>query len=201
MSGIDGIVTQGGCGGAAVGIGFRSRAVDAAQSNKDSVMATGLAASPSRRGFAFGAAQLVAVVALWRPAAAEALPKMTVTRDPSCGCCGEWVEHVRAAGIPVDVVEVENVVPLKTRLGVPEALMSCHTAEIGGYVVEGHVPAEAIKRLLAERPKAIGLAVAGMPVGSPGMEVPGQPPQSYEIKIFSADRQHVFARYRGLQQI
>ncbi len=165
-------------------------------------MALGPSASQSRRGFVIGAAQFVAAIALWRPAlAAEGLPKMTVTRDPSCGCCGDWVEHVRAADIPVEVVEVENVVPLKTRLGVPEALMSCHTAEIGGYVVEGHVPAEAIKRLLAEKPKAIGLAVAGMPVGSPGMEVPGQPPQSYEIKIFSADRQHVFARYRGLQQI
>ena len=117
------------------------------------------------------------------------------------GATVSWDFHDFPGAFPVEVVEVENVVPLKTRLGVPEALMSCHTAEIGGYVVEGHVPAEAIKRLLAEKPKAIGLAVAGMPVGSPGMEVPGQPPQSYEIEIFSADRQHVFARYRGLQQI
>lgn len=79
--------------------------------------------------------------------------------------------------------------------------MSCHTAEIGGYVIEGHVPAEAIKRLLVERPQAKGVAVAGMPVGSPGMEVPGQLPQTYEVVIFSAGRQHAFARYRGLQQI
>lgn len=158
--------------------------------------------SPSRRGLMIAAGQVGVALALWRPAlAAEGLPKMTVTRDPSCGCCGDWVEHIRAAGIPAEVIEVADVVPLKARLGVPEALMSCHTAEIGDYVVEGHVPADAIKRLLAERPKAIGLAVAGMPLGSPGMEVPGQPPQNYEIKIFSADRQHVFARYRGLQQI
>jgi hypothetical protein len=99
------------------------------------------------------------------------------------------------------VIQVDDVMPLKIRLGVPEALMSCHTAEIGGYVIEGHVPAEAIKRLLIERPKAIGLAVSGMPVGSPGMEVPGQAPQSYDITVFSAGKRHVFARYRGLQQI
>lgn len=91
--------------------------------------------------------------------------------------------------------------PLKSKLGVPEALMSCHTAEIGGYVVEGHVPAAAVKRLLTERPKAIGIAVAGMPVGSPGMEVPGQAPQAYEIAIFSAGKEDIFARYRGLHQI
>ncbi len=158
--------------------------------------------SPTRRGLLIGAAQALAALALAGTAAAsEALPKMTVTRDPNCGCCGNWVEHIKAAGFAVDVVQVDDVMPLKARLGVPESLMSCHTAEIGGYVIEGHVPAEAVKRLLIERPKAVGIAVPGMPVGSPGMEVPGQAPQSYEIAIFSAGRQHVFARYRGLQQI
>ncbi|MFC5506406.1 DUF411 domain-containing protein [Bosea massiliensis] len=98
---------------------------------------------------------------------------MIVTRDPNCGCCGNWVEHIRAADLAVEVVLVDDVMPLKTRLGVPEASMSCHTAVIGGYVIEGHVPAEAVKRLLVARPKAIGIAVPGMPVGSPGMEVPG----------------------------
>jgi hypothetical protein len=125
---------------------------------------------------------------------------MVVTRDPNCGCCRGWVTHMRKAGFPVEIVEVADVTPLKTRLGVPDSLMSCHTAEIGGYVVEGHVPAEAIKRLLIERPKVTGLAVAGMPVGSPGMQVPGQAPED-DVVIFSASRQHVFARYRGLQQI
>jgi len=152
----------------------------------------------SRRGLLLGAAAF----GLSRPAsAAETLPKMIVTRDPNCGCCGNWVMHVKAAGFRVEVVEVADVGPLKTRLGVPDALGSCHTVEVGGYVVEGHVPAEAIKRLLAERPKATGLAVAGMPVGSPGMEVPGQAPDTYEVVVFSAGRQNVFARYRGLQQI
>lgn len=157
---------------------------------------------PTRRGLMIGAAQAFTALALAGTAAAtETLPKMIVTRDPNCGCCGNWVEHIKAAGFPVDVVQVDDVMPLKARLGVPEALMSCHTAEIGGYVIEGHVPAEAIKRLLVERPQAKGVAVAGMPVGSPGMEVPGQLPQTYEVVIFSAGRQHAFARYRGLQQI
>ena len=158
--------------------------------------------SLTRRGLMIGAAQAFTSLSLTRTAAAtETLPKMTVTRDPNCGCCGSWVEHIKAAGFSVDVVQVDDVMPLKVRLGVPEALMSCHTAEIGGYVIEGHVPAEAVKRLLVERPKAIGIAVPGMPVGSPGMEVPGQAPQPYEIAIFSAGKQHVFARYRGLQQV
>lgn len=156
--------------------------------------------SSTRRALVLGMTQMTAGLMLWRPAtAAEALPKMTVTRDPNCGCCGAWVTHVKAAGFPVEVIEIDDVAPLKTKLGVPDALTSCHTAEVGGYVVEGHVPAEAIKRLLAERPKATGLAVAGMPVGSPGMEVRGQAPDTYEVVIFSAGRQNVFARYRGLQ--
>lgn len=158
--------------------------------------------SPTRRRMLLGAVQALAGLAIAGTASAtETPPKMTVTRDPNCGCCGKWVEHIKAAGFPVEVVQVDDVMPLKTRLGVPEALMSCHTAEIGGYVIEGHVPAEAVKRLLVERPKAMGIAVAGMPIGSPGMEVPGQAPQTYEIVIFSAGRQSVFARYRGVQQV
>ncbi|MCP4563882.1 MAG: DUF411 domain-containing protein [Bosea sp.] len=157
---------------------------------------------PSRRTLMIGAAQVAAALALWRPSlSAEALPKMTVTRDPNCGCCGNWVAHVKAAGFAVEVVELADVTPLKVRLGVPEALMSCHTAEIDGYVVEGHVPAEAIKKLLVERPQAKGIAVAAMPIGSPGMEVPGQPHQAYEVILFSAGKQQVFTRYRGLQRI
>lgn len=133
--------------------------------------------------------------------AAEPLPRMTVTRDPGCGCCGDWIAHVKAAGFSVDEIESGNLVPLKTRLGVPVELSSCHTAEIGGYAIEGHVPADAIKRLLAERPQAKGLAVGGMPIGSPGMEVAGTPPETYDVVLFSADGQGVFARYRGTQVI
>jgi hypothetical protein len=86
---------------------------------------------------------------------------------------------------------------LKVRLGVPQDLASCHTAEVGGYVIEGHVPAEAIKRLLAEKPQAKGLAVPGMPVGSPGMEVKGVEDEVYEVVLFGPSSQTTFARYRG----
>lgn len=156
----------------------------------------------TRRRLIIGAAQAAVVLALSRPLrAAEALPEVTVTRDPSCGCCIGWVAHVKDAGFPVDMVESTDLAALKKRLGVPDALISCHTAEVGGYVVEGHVPADAIKRLLVERPLAAGLAVAGMPVGSPGMEVVGTPPETYEVVLFGPEQQRVFARYRGSQAV
>lgn len=156
----------------------------------------------TRRALLAGALPVAAALVLPRYArAAETLPRMTVNRDPACGCCGGWVAHVKAAGFPIDKIESADLAPLKTRLGVPAELASCHTAEIGGYVIEGHVPADAIKRLLAERPQAKGLAVGGMPVGSPGMEVAGTPPETYDVVLFSADGQRVFARYRGTQAI
>lgn len=133
--------------------------------------------------------------------AAESLPRMTVTMDPSCGCCGAWIEHVQAAGFPVDVVQSSQVYQLKTRVGVPAELASCHTAQVGGYVIEGHVPAEAIKLLLADRPVASGLAVPGMPVGSPGMQVQGVAPDRYEVVLFGAFGQRTFASYRGSRRI
>ncbi len=104
---------------------------------------------------------------------------------------------MRAEGFPVDVTEAP-VNPLKARLGVPKALSSCHTAQVGGYVIEGHVPAHAIKRLLAEKPASTGLAVPGMPVGSPGMEAEGVPAQVYDVVLFGPDDQaQTFGRYRG----
>lgn len=158
--------------------------------------------NPTRRGLLMSVAPAIAAVAMTRRVwAAEGLPRMTVTRDPACGCCGGWVEHVKAAGFSVDEIQSDNVAPLKTKLGVPLELSSCHTAEIGGYAIEGHVPADAIKRLLSEKPSAKGLAVGGMPTGSPGMEVPGEPPDTYDVVLFSADGQRVFARYRGAQAI
>lgn len=154
----------------------------------------------SRRALLVGLAA-ASVTASMLPAAAEVLPKMTVTKDPSCGCCGAWVEHVRKAGFPVEVVESPEVNRLKVRLGVPQTLASCHTAEIGGYVIEGHVPADAIKRLLVERPQAKGLAVPGMPVGSPGMEVEGVENDTYDVVLFGPAGETTFARYRGNQQV
>lgn len=155
----------------------------------------------SRRAFLVGLAATSITVSAFPAEAAETLPKMTVTKDPSCGCCGAWVEHVRKAGFPVEVIESSGVNRLKSRLGVPQALFSCHTAEIGGYVIEGHVPADAIKRLLAERPQAKGIAVPGMPVGSPGMEVEGVEDDTYEVVLFGPASQSTFARYRGARQV
>ena len=133
--------------------------------------------------------------------AAETLPPMTVAKDPSCGCCGAWIDHVRAAGFTVEVTETPQMNRLKNRLGVPQDLASCHTAEIGGYVIEGHVPAQTIKRLLAEKPQAKGLAVPGMPVGSPGMEVDGVAPDTYDVLLFGPAGHRPFARFSGSRQI
>jgi hypothetical protein len=131
---------------------------------------------------------------------AGSLPLMTVTKDPTCGCCGGWVEHVEAAGYPVRVVESADLDSMKQRLGVPAELASCHTAEVGGYVVEGHVPAAAINRLLAERPSGTGLTVPGMPVGSPGMEIPGVDPEPYEVLLFGSTIR-TFGRFLGSQEL
>lgn len=156
----------------------------------------------SRRTLVLGSAQAALALALSPPLlAAGTLPKMRVTRDPNCGCCGAWLEHVKAAGFPVEVVQTANVAPLKTKLGVPDALTSCHTGEVDGYVIEGHVPADAIKRLLAERPQATGLAVPGMPAGSPGMEVEGAEPETYEVILFTRGEHRTFARYRGHEEV
>lgn len=152
---------------------------------------------PSRRAVIAGLATCAAAPLR----AAETLPKITVTKDPSCGCCGAWVTHIKEAGFPAEVIESGDVNRLKAKLGVPRALASCHTAEVAGYVVEGHVPAGAIKRLLTEKPQAKGLAVPGMPVGSPGMEVEGTTPEIYEVVLFGPTGQRAFERYRGSQAV
>jgi hypothetical protein len=140
-----------------------------------------------------------AVVAARRTAAAG--PRMTVNKDPNCGCCSGWVKHVRSAGFDTTVNELSDLAPLKSRLSIPAALSSCHTAQVDGYVIEGHVPASAIRRLLSERPQAAGLAVPGMPVGSPGMEVPGSPDETYDVILFGPSGQKVYARYKGTQEL
>lgn len=145
----------------------------------------------------FGAFALVALVACdgEPPAArpAEAKPLVTVYKSPSCGCCTGWVEHLQANGFDVDVRD-GAVNPIKARLGVPERLWSCHTGVVGGYAIEGHVPAEDIHRLLAERPQAKGLAVPGMPVGSPGMEQ-GDQREPYEVVLFGEREPSIWARH------
>jgi hypothetical protein len=112
---------------------------------------------------------------------------ITVYKDPSCGCCTKWVEHLRSAGLHPTVHDRSDMDALKDSLGVPAALRSCHTAVAGRYVVEGHVPAADVKRLVAAAPKGIvGIAAPGMPAGSPGMEVPGRADR-YDVIAFAAD--------------
>ncbi|MBV6489030.1 MAG: hypothetical protein GHHEDOFH_03008 [Pseudorhodoplanes sp.] len=149
---------------------------------------------------------LAVLVAAGDVAHAASPPALMVHKDPDCGCCDGWVEHLRRAGFDVTVRETADLAPLKVRLGVPEALASCHTAELatelatepGRYVIEGHVPARAIARLLAERPDARGLAVPGMPAGSPGM---GGAPEIYDVILFGAPGATSYGRFRGDREV
>ncbi len=128
--------------------------------------------------------------------ARKALLPVDVHRSPTCGCCMKWVEHLRDAGFQVRVHEHDDMQPIKKRLGVPETARSCHTAEVGGYFVEGHMPAADIKRLLGDKPQARGIAVPGMPLGSPGMEVPDGTVQPYEVQLVGRDgKTRVYARH------
>lgn len=113
---------------------------------------------------------------------AAAAPRILVHKSPSCGCCKLWVDHLTAGGFPVQVVEAADLDAVRTRLGVPRSLAACHTAVVQGYVVEGHVPVVSIRRMLAEAPLARGIAVAGMPIGSPGMEGPN--PEPFAVQLF-----------------
>jgi hypothetical protein len=129
-------------------------------------------------------------------AAAATPTRVLVHRDASCGCCGKWAERLRAAGYAVEIRSEPDMKALKSRLGVPAELASCHTAEIDGYVVEGHTPVAAIERLLSERPEAKGVAVPGMPAGSPGMEMGGDA-QSYEVVLFGPAGRRSYGRFQG----
>lgn len=124
------------------------------------------------------------------------LPAVVVHKSPSCGCCKVWAQHLKNAGFPVTLKDTDDVSPVKQRMGVPPRMASCHTAEVDGYFVEGHVPTEDIKRLLRERPKAKGLTVPGMPAGSPGMEVPSGEVEPYSVFLVAEDGSTtVFARH------
>lgn len=137
---------------------------------------------------------LVALFGGGNSPADEAALEVAVFKTPSCGCCTKWAEHLRAAGFLVQVQEVPDLQAVKRQYGVPQKLSSCHTALVGPYVVEGHVPVADIRRLLQEAPKIVGLAVPGMPIGSPGME--GGTPERYEVLAFDAEgRTRVFARH------
>lgn len=130
------------------------------------------------------------------PAVATArLGDIVVYKSPTCGCCDGWIEHLRANGFQVVTRDTSDVGAVKDRLGVLPTLVSCHTAIVAGYVIEGHVPARDIVRLLEEKPKIVGLAVPGMPAGSPGMES-AQPPVPYDVVAFdSLGRTSVWSRH------
>lgn len=120
--------------------------------------------------------------------------QVEVFKSPTCGCCGKWVEHLRENGFAVQAHDVGDVPGERRRLGMPERFGSCHTAKVGGYLIEGHVPAADIARLLKEKPKALGLAVPSMPPGSPGMESPR--PIPYQTLLVGADgSSRVFASH------
>ena len=144
---------------------------------------------------------LVLLPAFLLGAAASALadPAVDVYENPACPCCKDWVSHMNANGFKVKVHYVDNINVSRSKLGMPEKYGSCHTAVVDGYLIEGHVPAQDVKRLLAERPKAIGLAVPGMVTGSPGMEGPN--PQPYETLLVKQDgNASLFARHRGVSR-
>ncbi len=128
---------------------------------------------------------LILAALLSGPALANGLPVLDVYKSPYCGCCGDWEKHMQAAGFTVRSHPVNDVPGQRQKLGMPEAYGSCHTAKVGNYLIEGHVPAADVKRLLAEKPAAIGLAVPGMPQGSPGMETPT--PQAYDTLLIGKD--------------
>lgn len=145
--------------------------------------------APRAAATAAPALSSVAATATAAPAAAvdATLPKVRVHKSPTCGCCTGWVDHLRRHGFAVDVHETDDLEPIRKRLGVPAGKGSCHTAEVGRLVVEGHVPAGDTKRLLAMKDDARGLVLPGMPLGSPGMEVPDGTVQRYTVERVEAD--------------
>jgi len=127
--------------------------------------------------------------------AANTLSPVEVFKNPSCGCCGAWVDHLKAAGFDVKVTMVDDTSVARRKYGLPDKFGSCHTAVVAGYVVEGHVPAADVKKLLTMKPVAIGIAVPGMPVGSPGMEM-GSRKDPYQVLLIDKQgRERVFSSY------
>lgn len=147
----------------------------------------------SRRSFVLAAGAMLALGAVPGALAERALPPVTVYKNPTCGCCGEWVKHMQAGGFRVETHEVADVTPFRRKYGVPDALSSCHTAIVAGYAIEGHVPAADVKRLLREGFRAKGLAVPGMVAGSPGMEQ--GTPKPYATIVFDERGSKVFEQH------
>jgi hypothetical protein len=154
----------------------------------------------TRRHFIVRSAGLVAAAVLgsraWAAAAANPRTPITVYKSRRCGCCAKWVDHLRENGFEPSIRDEVRMEAIRDELGIPENVRSCHSALVGRYLIEGHVPASDIRRLLAEHPKVAGLAVPEMPKGTPGMAAPGAPPEPYEVLAFTADgATRVYARH------
>lgn len=150
----------------------------------------------SRRRFALSMAGVFLLGGRGRWLAAEAGTPMVVYKSKSCGCCAKWVDYVQASGFDLEVHDEEGMDQLKDELGIPREVRSCHTALVGGYLIEGHVPAADIRRLLARKAKVAGLAVPDMPAGSPGMAEPGAKVGGFEVVAFQSNGStEVFATY------
>lgn len=153
------------------------------------VIATVACSSDAPEPQAQAAAQPVAIDA--------SLPTVTVYKTPTCGCCSLWVDHMAENGFPTRTYDVESTAQIREQNGMPATVGSCHTAIVDGYVVEGHVPAETVKRLISEKPDIVGITVPGMPIGSPGMEVTGRDADPYDVLAVNADGgTEVYAEYR-----
>lgn len=126
--------------------------------------------------------------------AEQILPKITVYKSPTCGCCTKWVKHLEQNGFVVEALNSRDMSAVKRQMGITRDIQSCHTGEVDGYFIEGHVPAADIKKLLKEKPKAAGLTVPGMPMGSPGME--GHRKDAYSVLLIGEDgKQQVFSKH------
>jgi hypothetical protein len=155
-------------------------------------------ATISRRQLLSAGASAALVLAAGRATSAPSMPKMQVWKDPGCGCCKDWIQVLQKDGFTIEAFDSGNVAARK-RLKLPDKYGSCHTALIGGYVVEGHVPAKDIRRLLKEKPDAVGIAVPGMPVGSPGMDGPdyqGRKDPHDVVLVLKDGSARIWASYR-----
>lgn len=141
------------------------------------------------------AASVAFLAVLGTGSAAVAGDEMVMYKDPNCGCCGKWAEHMRENGIAVKEISTREMSLVKSEAGVPRELGSCHTAIIDGYVVEGHVPASDVKRLLTERPAVVGISAPGMPLGSPGMEGPYEAERYDVVSFDKGGRVEVFSSH------
>ena len=152
-------------------------------------------ASPTRR------VALLSVLAFLLAPRVNAAEEQVVTvyKDPRCGCCSIWMLHLEKNGFVTRPVNITNAEAIKSQFGVPSELATCHTAQVGDYVIEGHVPATAIKRLMIEKPKATGLGVPGMPAGSPGME--SGRPERYDVVLFGPSERRIYMSFFGEQQL